>query len=127
MIRARQTYYYPARGCDTRQRQCSSQSGATGRCRWRNGQTAERWFNEIVIAIRSLCEMPTRCPLADESDDLRSEVRLLLHGKRNRRYKIYFAIHYASTKVRVFHIRHWARKPVEKSELEELEKRKPGR
>jgi plasmid stabilization system protein ParE len=89
--------------------------------------SAERWFNGIILAIRSLGEMPSRCPLADESDDLQTEVRLLLHGKRIRRYKVYFAIHHASATVRVFHIRHWARKPVEKSELEGLEKRKPGR
>jgi plasmid stabilization system protein ParE len=90
-------------------------------------ESAERWFNGIVIAIRSLGEMPSRCPLAGVSDDLQTEVRLLLHGKRNRRYKVYFAIHHESTTVRVFHIRHWARKPVEKGELEELKKRKPGR
>jgi len=90
-------------------------------------ESAERWFNGIVIAIRSLGEMPNRCPLAGESDNLQTEVRLLLHGKRSRRYKVYFAIHHESATVRVFHIRHWARKPVEKSELEELEKIKPGR
>jgi len=90
-------------------------------------ESAERWFNGIVIAIRSLREMPRRCPLAEESDDLHTEVRLLLHGKGNHRYKVYFAIQHESATVRVFHIRHWARKPVEKSELEELEKRKPGR
>lgn len=81
-------------------------------------ESAERWFNGMLVAIRSLGEMPGRCPLADESDDLQTEVRLLLYGKRNRRYKVYFAIHHASATVRVFHIRHWARKPVEKSELE---------
>jgi plasmid stabilization system protein ParE len=90
-------------------------------------ESAERWFNAILVAIRSLGEMPSRCPLASEADDLQTEARLLLHGKRNHRYKIYFAIYHASATVRVFHIRHWARKPVEKSELEEPEKRKPGR
>jgi plasmid stabilization system protein ParE len=90
-------------------------------------ESAQRWFNGMLVAIRSLGEMPSRCPLSDESVDLQTEVRLLLHGKRNRRYKIYFAIHPASATVRVFHVRHWARKPVETDELEELEKRKPGR
>lgn len=83
-------------------------------------ESAQRWFNGIVISIRSLGEMPSRCPLAGESDDLQTEVRLLLHGKRNRRYNVYFAIHHASATVRVFHIRHWARKPAETNELEEL-------
>jgi len=90
-------------------------------------ESAQCWFNGIVIAIRSLGEMPSRCRPAGESDNLHTEIRLLFHGKRGRRYKVYFAIHHVSATVRVFHVRHWARKPVEKSELTELEKRKPGR
>jgi plasmid stabilization system protein ParE len=82
-------------------------------------ESAQRWFNGIVISIRSLGEMPRRCPLAGESDDLQTEVRLLLYGTRNRRYKVYFAIHHESEVVRVFHIRHWARKPVETDGLED--------
>jgi plasmid stabilization system protein ParE len=83
-------------------------------------ESAERWFNGIMNAIRTLAEMPSRCPIADESEDLHAEVRLLLHGKRNRQYKIYFAIDRESGTVRVFHVRHWARKPVETDELEDL-------
>jgi hypothetical protein len=64
--------------------------------------------------------MPDRCPIADESDDLKMEVRLLLHGTRNRRYEIYFAILQESKTVRVFHVRHWARSPLKAEELEEL-------
>src|SRR5260221_11011032 len=82
-------------------------------------ESAERWFNGVVVAIRSLGEMPGRCPLAEESDDLHTEVRLLLHGKRNHRYKIYFAIHHASETVRAFNIGHWARKTPDKIELKE--------
>jgi plasmid stabilization system protein ParE len=83
-------------------------------------ESAERWFNGIVDAIRSLAELPNRCPVADESENLQTEVRLLLHGKRNRRYKVYFAIHHESETVRIFHVRHWARKPLTNEELEEL-------
>jgi len=64
--------------------------------------------------------MPARCPVAEESGDLQTEVRLLLYGKRARRHKIYFAIHGESATVRVFHIRHWAMKPIEADELAEL-------
>ena len=64
--------------------------------------------------------MPDRCPIADESDDLKMEVRLLLHGTRNRRYEIYFAILQESKTVRVFHVRHWARKSADADEIEEL-------
>jgi hypothetical protein len=42
-------------------------------------------------------------------------------------FYVYFAIHPASATVRVFHIPHRPRKPVEKSELEGLKKIKPGR
>jgi plasmid stabilization system protein ParE len=81
---------------------------------------AERWFNGIFAAIRTLGEIPSRCVLAEESAELEAEVRLLLHGKRKRRYKIYFAIHQETETVRVFHVRHWARKPVETDELSDL-------
>jgi plasmid stabilization system protein ParE len=83
-------------------------------------ESAGRWFNGIIDAIRSLGELPTRCPIADESEELQNEIRLLLHGKRSRRYKIYFAIHHESETVRVFHVRHWARRPLTDQELEEL-------
>jgi plasmid stabilization system protein ParE len=81
---------------------------------------AEQWFNGIFAAIRSLSEMPMRCPIAEESTELETQVRLLLHGTRNRRYKIYFAIHDETKTVRIVHVRHWARKPVEADELADL-------
>ena len=31
-------------------------------------ESAERWFNGIVISIRSLGEMPSRCPLANRTN-----------------------------------------------------------
>lgn len=67
--------------------------------------------------------MPGRCPLAPEAEELGDEVRLLLHGRKNRAYKIYFKIHQkteSSGSVQVFHVRHWARKPLPNAELEEL-------
>jgi plasmid stabilization system protein ParE len=83
-------------------------------------ESAERWFNEVIEAIRSLGELPDRCTLAEESEHLQTGVRLLLHGKRNRRYKVYFAIHHESQTIRVFHVRHWAMKPAEADELGDL-------
>jgi plasmid stabilization system protein ParE len=41
-------------------------------------ESAERWFNGTLDAIRSLGEPPRRCALAEESEDLQTEVRLLL-------------------------------------------------
>lgn len=80
-----------------------------------------KWFNGIIDAIASLKELPARCPIAAESEDIGQEVRLLLHGGRNRSYKIYYTVDYetpSSGTVRVFHVRHWARKEV--SELQDL-------
>jgi hypothetical protein len=34
--------------------------------------------------------MPNRCPVADESEELEQEVHLLLYGKRNRKYRVYY-------------------------------------
>lgn len=84
---------------------------------------AESWFNGIMHHIATLQEMPSLCPVAVESAELGQVVRVLLHGRRNRTYKIYFSTKQdgqASGVVYVFHVRHWARKPVTDDELEEL-------
>ena len=84
---------------------------------------AERWFNGIIGDIASLKEMPARCPVAPETEELGQEVRILFHGPRKRTYKIYCAIDYetpSTGKVRVFHVRHWARKPLSEDELQDL-------
>jgi plasmid stabilization system protein ParE len=59
-------------------------------------EQAEEWFNGIIAAIRTLEDMPSRCPVADVSKELGQEVRLL------------------------FHVRHWARKSVNTDQLREL-------
>lgn len=86
-------------------------------------ETAQKWFNGMMDAISTLREMPARCSLAPEAQELGYEVRLLLHGRRNRTYKIYFDIRYdtaADGVVRIFHVRHWARRPLTNEEMEEL-------
>lgn len=85
---------------------------------------ARKWFASIVTAIGTLEELPARCPIAADLDELES-IRLLLHGPKNRAYKIYFKIQpedlsATSGTVFVFHVRHWARKPLTEEELEEL-------
>ena len=84
---------------------------------------AQAWFNSIMGAIAALRELPNRCPVAEESEDLGGQVRLLLHGRRNRRYKVYFSIQLktpAEGIVRVFHVRHWARHRPNAGELQKL-------
>ncbi len=86
-------------------------------------EQAEGWFNGIIAAIRTLEGMPSRCPVADVSKELGQEVRLLLYGKRNRQYKVYYSIRQRAPSagtVQVFHVRHWARKSLNTDRLREL-------
>ena len=81
---------------------------------------AERWFNAIFEEIYTLSEMPARCAVANESAELGRDVRVLLHGRRNRMYKVYFVINGSSPSggsVQVLHVRHWAKKPMSGDEL----------
>jgi len=55
-------------------------------------EQAQKWFNGIIAAIRTLEDLRHSCPVADESEELGQEVRLLLYGKRNRRYKVYYSV-----------------------------------
>ena len=87
---------------------------------------AEEWFNSIIDAIQTLQGVPSRCAIAEEFKDLGREVRLLLHGKRNRRYKIYYAIQADAARVHVFHIRHWAQKALNPSQIQKLINEDPG-
>jgi len=73
--------------------------------------------------------MQSRALIADESEDLGEEVRLLLYGRRNRRYKIHYSIRYkgpSTGTVRVFHVRHWARKSLSAAEVEILMEEDPA-
>ena len=88
-----------------------------------SSEIAQRWFNGVMDAIASLKQMPARCPVAPESEDVGREVRVLVHGRKTRAYKIYYAISYETSSsgvVQVFHVRHWARKPISDDELQEL-------
>jgi plasmid stabilization system protein ParE len=86
-------------------------------------QQAEEWFNGMIAAIQTLEDLPHRCRVAAGSRELGQEVRLLLYGKRNRRYKVYYSVQQTTPStgtVRVFHVRHWARKTPDTDWLREL-------
>jgi plasmid stabilization system protein ParE len=86
-------------------------------------EQAEEWFNGIIAAIRTLEDLPRRCRAADESRELGQEVRLLLYGRCNRQYRVYYSVHQTTRltgTVRVFHVRHWARKTPDSDGLREL-------
>lgn len=80
-------------------------------------ERAAKWLDGILEAIGSLRRLAARCPIAAESADLGFEVRVLLYGRRYRGYKVYFATHDVSKTVRVFHVRHWARRLLATREL----------
>jgi plasmid stabilization system protein ParE len=78
--------------------------------RWlsqRDAFAAIRWYNRLLDAILSLETFPERCPIAPESKYFTSEIRQLLHGRRQHKYRILFDI--TDEEVRVLHVRHGAR------------------
>jgi plasmid stabilization system protein ParE len=86
-------------------------------------EQAEQWFNGMIAAITALGEFPHRCPITDESRALGYEVRVLLHGKRNRQFKVFHSVQQktpSTGSVRVFHVRRWARTRLPTDALREL-------
>jgi plasmid stabilization system protein ParE len=66
---------------------------------------ARRWFRELYVAIRSLSEMPERCPRTSESESHRH----LLYENSPDVYRIIFRIDSRRGRVLVKHIHHGAR------------------
>ena len=50
---------------------------------------AEKWVNGIMDRMATLEEMPERCPIAPESEEIGQPVRVLLYGRKNRTYKVF--------------------------------------
>ena len=73
----------------------------------RNEEAAIRWYNRLLKAICSLETLPERCPLAPETHILKKEIRQILHGQKQHKYRILFDI--KNDQVRVLHVRHGAR------------------
>ena len=78
------------------------------------GDAGEQWFVALRTAITSLANLPSRCPLAPESQDSPVEVRQLLYGRRPHVYRILFAIE--RDVVQVLHIRHGRRRWLQSSQ-----------
>lgn len=72
---------------------------------------AQKWLDEIQIAIQSLSQLPLRCSIAPENKIFHQEVRRLLFGKYPGIYRILFFIQ--EDIVYVSHVRHRARRPLE--------------
>ena len=72
-----------------------------------NDEAAIRWYNRLLEVVFSLANFPERCPLAPESRHLKKEIRQILHGHRQHKYRILFDI--VADEVRILHVRHGAR------------------
>jgi plasmid stabilization system protein ParE len=68
---------------------------------------AERWYQGLFERIETLTSQPLRCPVIAESRRFPEELRELLYGKRNKKYRIVFAIRGAD--VVILYIHHGAR------------------
>ena len=71
---------------------------------------AVRWYDGLMVALRSLRDNPRRCARVRTADLKEPEIRQLIYGRRRGRYCVLFAIH--DDTVEVLHVRHGARAPI---------------
>lgn len=82
-------------------------------------EAAVRWYNRLLEVIFSLETFPARCPLAPESHFLTKDIRQILHGQKQHKYRILFDIEVSE--IRVLHVRHGARLALGEAESAEEE------
>ena len=83
--------------------------------------SAEKWLRGLFAAITSLANMPARCPVIAEANELGHVARHLLYGKRTGVYRIIFDIQEVSEqgpRVRVLRIWHGARDAITAADIE---------
>ncbi|HWT80711.1 MAG TPA: type II toxin-antitoxin system RelE/ParE family toxin [Candidatus Methylomirabilis sp.] len=81
---------------------------------------ALRWARGVRAKIATLKVHPKRCPVDPDSDAFGEEVRVLLYGKRQGKYRILFSIR--GDTVHVLTVRHAARRSIaEEVEQDEAE------
>ncbi len=71
-------------------------------------QAAQKWKLGLLDAVARLETMPLACSLAPESDYFGREIRQLLYGKRQHKYRVLFEIR--GTTVIVLRVRHGAQR-----------------
>jgi plasmid stabilization system protein ParE len=74
---------------------------------------ALNWYRTLKEAVLSLAELPYRCPVTPEKDQLRH----LLYGRRPDVYRVIYRIMERQKRVEVLHIRHGARRRFTASDL----------
>jgi plasmid stabilization system protein ParE len=81
-------------------------------------EIANAWYRRVLAEMESLAEMPSRCPMAPESDKVAFELRHLLYGKRPGVYRIVFRIVETAQEVHILTVRHSARKPLSDEDIQ---------
>ena len=86
---------------------------------------AGAWYEGLLKAIYGLEDLPSRCPLAPESEDIGIAIRQLLYGKKGRVYRILFAVGHDDAAdedvVRIFRIWHSARRKATPEDIQQGE------
>lgn len=81
-----------------------------------NPRAARAWLKAARQRIRTLAQLPERCPLAPETTSFSEPIRELFYGHGNRgTYRILFVVF--DKTVFVLHIRHGAMQPLKPDEL----------
>jgi plasmid stabilization system protein ParE len=80
---------------------------------------AGKWLTGLFKAIFSLDEMPARCPVIPEAEELGYPARHLLYGKRNGVYRIIFHIREEERHARVLRVWHASRDTITAADVEE--------
>ncbi len=87
-------------------------------------EAAERWLVGLFRVILLLEEMPRRCPMIPEAEEIGREIRHLIYGRRTSTHRIIFDIDEQSERgplVRVLRIWHGSRDRLCIEDLEEEE------
>lgn len=89
----------------------------------KSSSIAVRWAHGLRSKIGSLSSKPHRCPIDPDSNAYGEEVRVLLHGKRHRKYRILFAMR--GNVVHVLTVRHSARRSLAEERDDDQEQSDP--
>jgi plasmid stabilization system protein ParE len=80
---------------------------------------AEKWLTSLFKAIFSLDEIPARCPVIAEAQELGFPARHLLYGKGRGVYRIIFHIREDEQHVRVLRVSHSSGEAITAADIEE--------
>jgi plasmid stabilization system protein ParE len=82
---------------------------------------AQNWYQGLVKAIASLQEMPRRCAIAPENEFFSQEIRQLLYGRGQSKYRILFTVLDDQTipTIRILYIRNTSQNTI--GQVEDIE------